>query len=251
MLAATRGACQHAADMRLPYFPLHTVLFPHLPLPLQIFEERYRAMTRDLLAPDGRWEGRFVVSMILDGPEVGGDARTQRVGTVAEVRSAEQLPDGRYALLSVGVSRVALGPIDHRGPYATVEIDPLAETAGSDAAALLPVAQAALDGYLVTVKQFVAATASRSSHPREVTNVAASLDERLKPIRLPGDPLAASYAIGGVLQIELVRKQRLLELPDASSRLRAEIALLRRESRLLADGAMPPVSAPDLHFNPN
>ena len=39
--------------MQLPLFPLHTVLFPHLPLPLHIFEERYRAMATDLLA-DGR-----------------------------------------------------------------------------------------------------------------------------------------------------------------------------------------------------
>ena len=36
--------------MQLPLFPLHTVLFPHLPLPLHIFEERYRAMAADLLA---------------------------------------------------------------------------------------------------------------------------------------------------------------------------------------------------------
>ena len=36
--------------MRLPFFPLHLVAFPHLPLPLHIFEERYRAMARDILA---------------------------------------------------------------------------------------------------------------------------------------------------------------------------------------------------------
>jgi hypothetical protein len=81
--------------------------------------------------------------------------------------------------------------------------------------------------------------------------VAASLDEVLKPIRLPDDPLAASYAVGGVLQIELNRKQQLLELPDAVSRLRAELDLLRRESRLLAEGAMPPIASSDLTYHPN
>ena len=74
--------------------------------------------------------------------------------------------------------------------------------------------------------------------------MAASLDEVLKPIRLPDDPLSASYAVGGVLQIELTRKQQLLELPDAATRLAAELALLRRESRLLSEGAMPPVAPP-------
>jgi Lon protease-like protein len=237
--------------MLLPYFPLHTVLFPHLPLPLQIFEERYRAMTRDLLSPRNAYQGRFVVSMITDGVEVGGDARTRRVGTVCEIRSAEQLADGRYILLAVGVARAVLGAIDHDGPYARVQVEPLDELDGSGAEGLLPDAQAALDAYLATVKQFVAAAASHASDSREVTSVADSLEEVLKPIRLPDDPLAASYAIGGVLQIELTRKQHLLELPDAATRLRAEIDLLRRESSLLADGAMPPVSTADLTFNPN
>ncbi|MGH2383352.1 MAG: LON peptidase substrate-binding domain-containing protein, partial [Candidatus Limnocylindria bacterium] len=60
-----------------------------------------------------------------------------------------------------------------------------------------------------------------------------------------------SYAIGGLLQIELSRKQQLLELPDAATRLRAELVLLRRESSLLDDGALPPVQASDIGFHPN
>ena len=79
----------------------------------------------------------------------------------------------------------------------------------------------------------------------------ATLDQVLKPIRLPDDPVAASYAVGGVLQIELARKQRLLELPDAAQRLRTELELLRREARFLDDGAMPPVPAGDLGYHPN
>ena len=39
--------------MELPLFPLRTVLFPGMPLPLQVFEERYRAMTRELVASGG------------------------------------------------------------------------------------------------------------------------------------------------------------------------------------------------------
>ena len=46
--------------------------------------------------------------------------------------------------------------------------------------------------------------------------------------------------------MELTRKQELLELPDAATRLRAELALLRREVRLLDDGSMPPIPAGDL-----
>jgi hypothetical protein len=111
--------------------------------------------------------------------------------------------------------------------------------------------QAALDAYLTTVKRFVASAASMGSDSQEITDVAASLDQVLKPIQLPDDPLAASYAVGGVLQIELSRKQQLLEMPDGATRLRAELQLLHREARLLEDGAMPPVSTSDLTYNPN
>ena len=242
--------------MRLPYFPLHLVLFPHLPLPLHIFEERYRAMTRDLLADGSPYGGRFVISTITSGSETGeGEAApvTGAIGTVAEVRRAERFADGRWSLVVVGAERVAIGAVDRSGPYAVVEVEPLPESVGDAARAgqLLPRVQAALDSYVETVKRFVASAASVGRESQEITDVAASLDEVLKPIHLPDDPLAASYAVAGVLQIELHRKQQLLELPDGASRLQAELNLLRREARLLADGAMSPVSRDDLHYNPN
>ncbi len=238
--------------MRLPYFPLHSVVFPHLPLPLHIFEERYRAMARDILADGSPYGGRFVVAMLTQGQEAGDDTALGRsVGTICEVHTAEQFPDGRWALIAVGVARAALGVVDRSGPYAVVQADELPELDGAATPALLRQVQGALDAYLATVKRFVASTASLRHADDEVQQVARSLDDVLKPISLPDDPLAASYAVGGVLQIELSRKQELLELPDGATRLRAELTLLRRESRLLADGALPPVSPADLDYNPN
>jgi uncharacterized protein len=241
--------------MRLPYFPLHVVVFPHLPLPIHVFEERYRQMTQDVVADGSPFAGRFVVSMITDGAEVA-DARptrAKRVGTIVEVRRAERFADGRWALLAVGVTRATLSEVDESGPYATVRVEQLPDEAGdaARAEALLPEVQTALDAYLETVKRFVASAASIGAESSEITTVAASLDEVLKPIHLPDDPTAASYAVGGVLQIELTRKQQLLELPDAATRLGAELDLLRREARLLSDGAMPPVATADISYNPN
>jgi len=237
--------------MQLPHFPLHTVLFPHLPLPIHVFEERYRAMARDLMADGSPYAGRFVVSMITEGREVGGDPLVQSVGTVCEVRSAERFPDGRWLLLVVGIGRVRLGAVDRSGPYALVEADELAEPAGEGAASLVPTVQRALDAYLATVKRFVARAASVGELSQELPDVTASLDEVLKPIRLPDDPVAASYGVAGVLQIELARKQQLLELPDAAARLRAELELLRREVRFLEADPMPPMPAGDLGYHPN
>jgi Lon protease-like protein len=237
--------------MQLPHFPLHTVLFPHLPLPLHIFEERYRAMATDLMADGSPYGGRLVVSMITAGPEVGGDATTQPIGTICEVHTAEQFADGRWMLILVGVARARLGAIDRSGPYAVVEVTEIGEPVGDVSEQLVPRVQAALDAYMATVKRFVARTASVAEHAQERPDVTASLDEVLKPIRLPDDPVAASYAVGGVLQVELTRKQHLLELPDAAARLNAELDLLRRETNLLDIDAMPPIPASDLGYHPN
>jgi Lon protease-like protein len=239
--------------MQLPLFPLHTVLFPHLPLPLHIFEERYRAMATDLMADGSPFAGRFVVSMITEGTEVGADAATHDIGTICEVRTAEQFPDGRWVLIGVGLARARVAPVvGVRTPYRLVEATALDDPIGDGAAAHIPEVQQALDAYLATVKRFVVRAASVGrTEPLEPNDVAASLDRVLKPIHLPDDPVAASYAIGGLLQIELSRKQHLLEIPDAASRLQAELHLLEREARLLDDGAMPPVQPSDIGYNPN
>ena len=132
-------------QMQLPYFPLHTVVFPHLPLPLHIFEERYRAMAADLVGDTSPFGGRFVVSMITNGPEVGGDAAAQAIGTICEVHTAEQFPDGRWMLIAVGVARARLGAVDRSGPYSVVEAVEIGDPVGDSAEALVPRVQEALD----------------------------------------------------------------------------------------------------------
>jgi len=112
--------------MRLPFFPLHAVVFPHLPLPLHVFEPRYRAMARDLMADGSPFAGRFVVGMIVEGREAGDPAaRTTSVGTICEVRTAEQLADGRWVLLAVGIARASIRSVDRSGEYAVVDVDPM------------------------------------------------------------------------------------------------------------------------------
>jgi hypothetical protein len=243
--------CHHRRQMQLPFFPLHAVLFPHLPMSLHVFEPRYRAMAADLVADGSPYAGRLVVSMITHGPEVGGDADSQAIGTLCEVRSAEQLADGRWWLSVVGLARARLGAVDRSGAYALVEAAELTEPIGDGGPELVPAVQAALDVYLASVKRFVVRATSGGEHAHETSSVTGSLDELLKPIHLPGDPVAASYAVGGLLQVELARKQRLLELPDAASRLRAELVLLRTEAKLLGDGELPTVPAADLGYHPN
>ena len=82
-------------------FPLGSVLFPSMILPLHVFEPRYRALVDDCVADNGE----FGVVLIERGSEVGGgDVRTD-VGTVAQVLEIERFDDGRCALAAVGTRR--------------------------------------------------------------------------------------------------------------------------------------------------
>src|ERR1044071_6464285 len=101
---------------RLPLFPLGSVLFPGLVLPLHIFEERYRALVRHLLRDD-ETESAFGVVAIQQGWEVaaadGGDRPTgghtsvtlHDIGCTAELRQVTELPDGRFDIVTVGRRR--------------------------------------------------------------------------------------------------------------------------------------------------
>jgi Lon protease-like protein len=91
-----------ATEIELPMFPLGMVLFPTQLLPLHVFEPRYRQMTRDLLAGDGR----FGVVLIERGNEVGGGDTRSDFGCVAQLVQAQQTPDGRFALMAIGVERL-------------------------------------------------------------------------------------------------------------------------------------------------
>src|SRR5437588_1623504 len=116
----------------LPMFPLQTVLFPGVAMPLHVFEPRYRALTRHCL--DG--DGRFGVVLIERGSEVGGGDVRVSVGTGARIVESAELPDGRWLLMVVGVERVGVRRWLPDDPYPQAEVDVLAEAqAGQDAEA--------------------------------------------------------------------------------------------------------------------
>lgn len=112
----------------MPMFPLGSVLFPSLVLPLHIFEPRYRALIRDVL--DGDRE--FGVCLIERGAEVGGEDVRTTIGTVAQVHEAEELPDGRWAVVAVGVRRIRVERWLPDDPYPRAEVVDLPDPAPSD-----------------------------------------------------------------------------------------------------------------------
>ena len=99
--------------MRLPMFPLGLVLMPRMPLPLHIFEERYRLMIRHCLAE----ELPFGV-LLHTGTTV------QSVGCLARIDSViNEYDDGRLDILTVGTERFRVTSMFEEEPFLEAEIE--------------------------------------------------------------------------------------------------------------------------------
>lgn len=95
----------------LPLFPLPVVLFPGVPLPLHIFELRYRRLLEDVRASDNLFGLSF-----FDNDESGQEfPPVGHLGCVAEVTEAQQLPDGRSNVLTLGLIRYRVEAYVERG----------------------------------------------------------------------------------------------------------------------------------------
>ncbi len=91
------------AQLEVPLFPLHTVLFPGGPLPLRIFEPRYLDMISRCLKEDSE----FGVVLIRSGAETG-PAETVSIGTRARIRDWFQGQDGLLGITALGTERFTL-----------------------------------------------------------------------------------------------------------------------------------------------
>ncbi|KAB2589113.1 MULTISPECIES: LON peptidase substrate-binding domain-containing protein [Streptomyces] len=242
---------------RLPLFPLNTVLFPGLVLPLNVFEERYRAMMRELLKSDEDEPRRFVVVAIRDGRETavtgtgmpdpvasappaerapaegfGPDPiqTFHRVGCIADAATIRERPDGSFEILATGTTRVRLLSIDASGPYLSAEVEevteePPAEDEADEAGAL---AEGVLRAFRAYQKRLAGATERSLATGSE----------------LPDDPSVVSYLVAAATVLDVPTKQRLLQAPDTATRLREELTLLRRETAVIRH--LPSLPAPDL-----
>jgi uncharacterized protein len=188
----------------VPMFPLGTVLFPYALLPLHVFEPRYRVMTRHVMEGDHE----FGVVLIERGSEVGGGDVRFDTGTIARVVQAAELPDGGYALATVGMSRLRVTRWLPDDPYPHAEVVPLADEPAHSADD-----RDARDGV-------VAALAV-------VTALVRRLDPRIDEVpALDDDPVRASYEAAALAPIGPLDAQRVLEAANAATRLELLTTLL-------------------------
>ncbi|MGN6446227.1 LON peptidase substrate-binding domain-containing protein [Amnibacterium sp.] len=112
----------------LPMFPLGSVLLPHMPLPLRVFEPRYLAMLRDILGDE---PAEFGVALIERGQEVGGGDVRVDLATVAQVGSLDTSGES-IVLIAQGVRRVRVDRWLDDAPYPRAEVTELPDPAWSD-----------------------------------------------------------------------------------------------------------------------
>jgi hypothetical protein len=225
---------------RLPLFPLGTVLVPGEVLNLHIFEPRYRALVDDLLSKDPRVSTPvFGVVAIRAGLEVGREQlrALHGVGCVAEVLEITGHPDGSSDVMAVGRQRFRLLDLDPEAgtPYLTGVVEWLEEPVVAVPPELVTGVQDAFDVYCSQLGSLVTGSVDARMVPDEpMTDEASPRD----------DPTMLSYMVTGSMMLHLTERQALLAAPDAASRLRGALKLLRRESTLFE--IVPSVPAVDL-----
>jgi uncharacterized protein len=214
----------------MPLFPLGTVLYPGLPLPLHIFEPRYRQLVQDLL--DGPQPARFGVLAIRKGRETGVDgvSALYEVGCTATLRRVAAYEDGRFDVMTMGSQRFRLAGLDDSRSYLQAEVELLEERTGDQAAAAL-----AADAVQRAFGSYVEALSQREG-------IETSLPE------LPDEPILLSYVVAASMILDLPARQALLAEEDARHRLTAERALLAREITMLRSLTATP--APELRNSP-
>ena len=222
----------------LPLFPLNTVLFPGVVLPLHIFEERYCTLVRDLMALPPDADRQFGVVAIKVGYEVGarGVHTVQRTGCAALVTDITANGDGSYELLVIGRRRFHVERLDSSREYLQADVRWLSDAPRDDSAdeleRLAMIARDIFTGYRETVEQL---------RGDDVLDGAT-----------PSDPVDLSYTLAAALVLNLAERQQLLEARDVTTRLRLGIALMRTELRAIAAlPSLPATSMARTQWSPN
>lgn len=192
-------------------FPLGTVLFPGALIPLHVFEPRYRALVRDCLETTRE----FGVVLIERGSEVGGGDIRSPIGAVAEIAEAQELPDGRWAMIAVGRRRIAVEEWLEDDPY------PRARVADWPDPEPGPGQQALISRMVPLLRRVLA----RSSEAGD--------DVVPATVELSHDPVVALYQAAAVAPLGPLDRQRLLATPTPEVRAALLIDLLDEAAALL------------------
>lgn len=196
------------AVRELPLFPLpEVVLFPAIPLPLHIFEFRYRIMMNTILESDRRF------GVVMFDPTQG---KVASVGCCAEIIQHQRLPDDRMKMITLGQQRFrVLEPVREK-PYLVGLVEWIEDNPPEkDLKPLATEVEALL---------------------RDVVRLSSKLmDQSIKlPEDIPSLPTELSYWVASNLYGVPAEQQALLEMQDTAARLEREAEILNSTRSHLA-----------------
>ncbi len=221
---------------RIPLFPLHHVLFPLIPLPLHIFEERYKIMIQECMLKGEP----FGVVLIEEGFDTGKPARPYSIGCTARIVAAKNLEEGRMEIIAYGEERFRLleyrevelpmRPIGKDNPTAYMSPEPY----------LVGFAEKIEDRVEEAGNLNVQSAEARELFLRYLNSLTNYTDQPLPQTELPDDAQSLSFYIGAIMKLPLEVKQQLLSVTSTQERLEMEARLLRQGIALLEGYASEP-----------
>jgi uncharacterized protein len=197
---------------QLPLFPLNTVLFPGMPLPLHIFEERYKEMINRCVAR----KRSFGVALIRSGVAEGGPpADPHLIGCTAHITQVQPLSQGRMFIMAIGHERFRILSLNHDQPYLVGEVEQYP---------LLPEARTHLEQPAESLYPLVVDYLQVLSRLGQV---------ELDTSQIPQDHKTLPYLAASLIQIPSGEKQTLLATDRASTLLNNLCTIYREQTAIL------------------
>lgn len=214
-------------------FPLGTVLFPGVVVPLRVFEDRYRALVHHLIREPDPAHRLFGSVGIREGYEVGehGAQSLFRVGCRMQLTDVEAHDDGSFDIVAVGRDRIRLDRLDTSGPFPAGEVEAIPLVDGEVEREVVERALAMFAAYRAAVTPY-----RGDPHPGD----------------LPRDPTYLSWTLAAVAPLPMPERQALLESDDTTARLLMVTEMLRAELRAMnAIPSLPATEVARTRWSPN
>ena len=201
--------------MIIPLFPLpNVVLFPKTPMPLYIFEERYRTMVKEALAGNGE----LVIALLRTGPESGYSSLSavHDIACLGKIESYEELEDGKYNIVVIGVHRVRILREVQHSPYRLVEVERLNDGVSDERSSGVVERQNHLGGLFA-----------------RFTELATGVRQQVLELMPQLDFESLVNMVAMTLNLAIEQKQALLEVGDTSQRCDMLIPVLQQQLETL------------------
>lgn len=201
--------------MIVPLFPLpNVVLFPKTPVPLYIFEEKYRTMIRETLA--GNKE--LVIGLLKAGsePSCPSVSAVHPVACLGRIETSEELEDGKYNIVVVGIRRVRILREVQHSPYPLVEVEAIEDPEYGELTETLMVRHNHLGGLFA-----------------KFTELATGANQNALELMPQLDFESLVNMVAMTLNLAIDQKQALLEIDDPSQRCDVLIPILQQQLETL------------------